>query len=174
MSLEVKCFENIFAHKDPLEPLGDRGSQVIKSSKSSRWPGRGVGAIMFAKHKEGTRIVAAASGFEENLDNAMNHFKLLLIALGKQRINALAHISRVFFPLQKQQSTGRKGKTSGHRDYRVQARHFVAAFHISPEISGDIASLSSVFEAQFRRLSEFSDSLREQCPVFHGVASSQP
>ena len=45
-------------------------------------------------------IVAAVSGFEENLDNAVNHFKLLRVALGEERINPLADISWVFFPFQ--------------------------------------------------------------------------
>lgn len=101
----------------------------------------------------------AMSGFEENLDNAVNHFKLLRVALGEKRVNALADVSWVFFPLQEQENARRQGKTSGHRDYRVQARHFVAAFHIPPEIPGNIAKLRSVFEAEFRRLSEFSDPL---------------
>ena len=46
------------------------------------------------------RIVAAVSGFEENLDNAVNHFKLLRVALGEERINPLADVSWVFFPFQ--------------------------------------------------------------------------
>ena len=99
------------------------------------------------------------SGFEENLDDAVNHLKLLWVALSEKRINALADISWVFFPFQEQESARRQGKTSGHRDYRVQARHFVATFHIPPEVSGDIASFRSAFEAEFRRLSEFSHAL---------------
>lgn len=101
----------------------------------------------------------AASGFEKNLHNPMNHFKLLWVALGEKRINALADISWVFFPFQEQENARRQGKTSGHRDYRVEARHFVATFHIPPEVSGDIASLRSIFEAEFRCLSQFSDPL---------------
>ena len=89
----------------------------------------------------------------------MNHFKLLRVALGEKRINALADISWVFFPFQEQKNARRQGKTSGHCDYSVQARHFVATFHISPEVSGDIASFRSIFEAEFRRLSEFSNPL---------------
>ena len=46
------------------------------------------------------RVVAAASGFEENLDNAVNHLKLLRVALGEERINALADVSWIFFPFQ--------------------------------------------------------------------------
>jgi hypothetical protein len=101
------------------------------------------------------------SGFEEHFDNAMNHFKLLQAALGEKRINASADISWVFFPLQQQENARRQGKTSGHRDYRVQARHFVATFHISPEISGNIPPLCGIFEAEFCRLSEFSDPVCE-------------
>jgi hypothetical protein len=55
----------------------------------------------------------AASRFEENLDNAVNHFKLLRVALGEERINALADISWVFFPFQEQESARRQGKTFG-------------------------------------------------------------
>jgi hypothetical protein len=106
-------------------------------------------------------MIAAASGFEENLDNAVNHFKLLRIALGEKRINSLPDVSWVFFPFQKQENAGRQRKTSGHRDYRVQAWHLIAAFYISPEVSGNIPPLSSIFEAEFRRLSEFSDPLRK-------------
>jgi len=106
-------------------------------------------------------MLAAASGFEENLDNAVNHFKLLRVALGEKRINALADISWVFFPFQEQEKARRQGKTSGHCDYRVQARHFVATFYIPPEVSGNIAALRSIFETEFRRLSEFSDPLRK-------------
>jgi len=101
------------------------------------------------------------SGFEENLDNAVNHFKLLRVALGKKRINAFADISWLFFPFQEQESARRQGKAFGHRDYRVQAWHFVATFYIPPEVSGNIAPLRRVFEAEFRRLSKFSDPLCE-------------
>ena len=105
------------------------------------------------------RTVAAVSRFEENLDNAVNHFKLLRVALGEKRINTLADISWVFFPFQEQENARRQGKTSGHCDYRVQARHFVATFYVPPKVPGNIAPLRSVFEAEFRRLSEFSDPL---------------
>ena len=106
-------------------------------------------------------IVVRCSGFEENLDNAVNHFELLRVALCEKRINPLADISRVFFSFQEQKSAWGQSKTFGHGDDRVQAWHFVATFHIPPEVSGDIASLRSVFEAEFRRLSKFSDSLCE-------------
>ena len=101
------------------------------------------------------------SGFEENLDNAVNHFKLLRVALGEERINSLADISWVFFPFQEQENARRQGKTSGHCDYRVQARHLVAAFYISPEVSGNTSTLGSIFEAEFRGFSELSDPLRK-------------
>ena len=101
------------------------------------------------------------SGFEENLDNAVNHFKLLRVALCEKRINALADISWIFFSFQEQKSAWGQSKTFGHGDDRVQAGHFVPTFHIPPEVSGDIASLRSVFEAEFRRLSKFSDPLCE-------------
>jgi hypothetical protein len=104
-------------------------------------------------------MLAAVLGFEENLDNAMNHFELLRVALGKERINALADVSWVFFPFQEQENARRQSKTSGHRDYRVQARHLVATFYIPPEVSGNIAPLRSIFEAEFRRFSELSDPL---------------
>jgi hypothetical protein len=42
--------------------------------------------------------VATVSGFEKNLDNSVNHFQLLRVALGEERINALADVSWVFFP----------------------------------------------------------------------------
>src|ERR1700730_12442708 len=45
-------------------------------------------------------IVVRCSGFEENLDNAVSHFKLLRVALYEKRINALADISWVFFSFQ--------------------------------------------------------------------------
>ena len=101
------------------------------------------------------------SGFEENLDNAVNHFELLRVALSEKRINALADISWIFFPFQEQENARRQGKASGHRDYRVQARHFVATLHIPPEVSGNIAPLRSIFEAEFRGFSELSDPLRK-------------
>ena len=107
------------------------------------------------------RIAAGGSGFEENLNNAVNHFKLLWIALCEKRINALADISWLFFSFQEQKSAWGQSKTFGHGDDRVQAWHFVATFHIPPEVSSDIASLRSVFEAEFRRLSKFSDPLCE-------------
>jgi hypothetical protein len=44
--------------------------------------------------------VAAVSGFEENLDNSVNHFQLLRVALREERINALPDVSWVFFPFQ--------------------------------------------------------------------------
>ena len=94
-----------------------------------------------------------ASRFEENLDDTVNHFKLLRVALGEERINALADISWVFFPFQEQESARRQGKAFGHCDYRVQAWHFVATFYIPPEVSCNIAALGRVFEAEFRRLS---------------------
>jgi hypothetical protein len=102
-----------------------------------------------------------ASRFEENLDNAVNHFKLLGVAPCEKRINALADISWVFFSFQEQKSAWGQSKTFGHGDDRVQAWHFVATFHIPPEVSSDIASLRSAFEAEFRRLSKFSDPLCE-------------
>ena len=37
--------------------------------------------------------VAAVSGFEKNLDNSVNHFQLLRVAFGEERINALADVS---------------------------------------------------------------------------------
>ena len=46
-----------------------------------------------------TGLSTTESGFEENLDNAVNHFKLLWVAFGKERINPFADISWVFFPL---------------------------------------------------------------------------
>ena len=101
------------------------------------------------------------SGFEENLNNAVNHFELLRVALCEKRINALPDISWVFFPFQEQESARRQGKAFGHRDYRVQAWHFVATFYIPPEVSSNIAPLRRVFEAEFRRLSKFSDPLCE-------------
>jgi len=99
------------------------------------------------------RGCARVSGFEENLDDAVSHFKLLRVALGEENVNALADVSWVFFSFQEQENARRQGKTSGHRDYRVQTRHFVATFYISPEVSGYIASLRRVFEAEFGRLS---------------------
>jgi hypothetical protein len=101
------------------------------------------------------------SGFEENLDNAVNHFKLLRVARGKERINPLADVSRIFFPFQEQENARRHGKTFGHCDYCVQAWHFIAAFYISPEVSGNTPTLRSIFEAEFRGFSEFSDPLRK-------------
>jgi len=44
-----------------------------------------------------------ASRFEENLDNTVNHFKLLRVAR-EERINALVDISWVFLPFQEQES----------------------------------------------------------------------
>ncbi len=105
------------------------------------------------------QFIFYGSGFEENLDDAVNHLKLLRAALCEKRINAFADVSWVFFPFQEQESAGWQGKASGHRDYGVQARHFVAAFYIPPEVSSDITSFRSIFEAEFRRLSEFSDAL---------------
>src|ERR1700691_405400 len=67
----------------------------------------------------GFRSVALVSGFEENLNNAMNHFKLLWGALREQRINALADISWIFFSFQEQKRTWGQSKTSSHRDDRV-------------------------------------------------------
>jgi len=122
---------------------------------------RVTGSRKRAQHPLVGRIEAGGSGFEENLNNAVNHFKLLWVALCEQRINALADISWVFFPFQEQESARRQGKAFGHCDYRVQAWHFVATFHIPPEVSSDIASLRSAFEAEFRRLSKFSDPLCE-------------
>lgn len=46
------------------------------------------------------RIEAGGSGFEEYLNNAVSHFKLLRVALCEKRINALADISWVFFSFQ--------------------------------------------------------------------------
>jgi hypothetical protein len=106
-------------------------------------------------------IVVRCSGFEENLDNAVNHFELLRVALREKRINAFPDISWIFFSFQEQKSAWGQSKTFGHRDDRVQARHFVPTFHVSPEVSSDIASFRSVFEAEFRRLSKFSDPLCE-------------
>lgn len=63
--------------------------------------------------------LGALSGFEENLDDAVSHFKLLRVALGEKRINVLADIAWVFFPFQEQENARRQGKTSSHRDYRV-------------------------------------------------------
>jgi hypothetical protein len=60
----------------------------------------------------------------------VNHFQLLRVALCEKRINALADISWVFFPIQEQESARRQGKAFGHRDYRVQAWRFVTTFHI--------------------------------------------
>jgi hypothetical protein len=77
------------------------------------------------------------SGFEENLDNAVNHFELLRVALREKRINALPDISWIFFSFQEQKSAGGQSKTFGQ------------------------GSLRSVFEAEFRRLSKFSDPLCE-------------
>ncbi|MGD1078944.1 MAG: hypothetical protein ABR881_11550 [Candidatus Sulfotelmatobacter sp.] len=91
----------------------------------------------------------------------MNHFKLLWVAPCEKRINAFADISWIFFSFQEQKSAWGQSKTFGHGDDRVQAWHFVATFDIPPEVSSDIASLRSVFEAEFRRLSEFPDSLCE-------------
>jgi hypothetical protein len=122
---------------------------------------RVTGSRKRAQHPLVGRIEAGGSGFEENLNNAVNHFKLLWVALCEKRINALADISWVFFSFQEQKSAWGQSKTFGHGDDRVQAWHFVATFHIPPEVSSDIASLRSVFEAEFRRLSKFSDPLCE-------------
>jgi hypothetical protein len=64
------------------------------------------------------RIEAGGSGFEENLNNAVSHFKLLWVALCEKRINALADISRVFFSFQEQKSAWGQSKTFGHGDDR--------------------------------------------------------
>ena len=122
---------------------------------------RGTGSRKRAQHLLVGRIAAGGSGFEENLNNAVNHFKLLWVALCEKRINALADISWLFFSFQEQKSAWGQSKTFGHGDDRVQAWHFVATFHIPPEVSGDIASLRSAFEAEFCRLSKFSDPLCE-------------
>jgi hypothetical protein len=65
------------------------------------------------------RTVAVVSGFEENLNNAVNHFKLLWGALREKRINALADISWIFFSFQEQKRAWGQSKTSSHRDDRV-------------------------------------------------------
>ena len=49
---------------------------------------------------EGQFILLYGSGFEENLDDAVNHLKLLRAALGEERINPLADVSWIFFPFQ--------------------------------------------------------------------------
>jgi len=122
---------------------------------------RVTGSRKCAQPSQVGRIEAGRSGFEENLNNAVNHFKLLWVALCEKRINALANIPWVFFSFQEEKGAWGQSKTFGHGDDRVQAWHFVATFHIPPEISGDIASLRSAFEAEFGRLSKFSDPLCE-------------
>jgi len=36
------------------------------------------------------------SGFEENINDAVSHFKLLLVAPGEENVNGLADVSSVF------------------------------------------------------------------------------
>lgn len=91
----------------------------------------------------------------------MSHFKLLRVALGEENVNALADVSWVFFSFQEQENARRHGKTFGHCDYCVQAWHLIAAFYISPEVSGNTPTLRSIFEAEFRGFSELSDPLRK-------------
>jgi len=85
----VGALEDVSSNSGP-DTAGPRTAEVaiveIRGLTESNRPPRG--------------IVAAVSGFEENLDNAVNHFKLLRVALGEQRINALADISWVFFSFQ--------------------------------------------------------------------------
>jgi hypothetical protein len=147
--------------KSPMRSPGKlvTGSRPVGSFASACE--RVTGSRKRAQHLLVGRIEAGGSGFEENLNNAVNHFKLLWVALCEKRINALADISRVFFSLQEQKSAWGQSKTFGHGDDRVQAWHFVPTFHIPPEVSSDIASLRSAFEAEFRRLSKFSDPLCE-------------
>ena len=112
---------------------------------------RVTGSRKRAQHLLVGRIAAGGSGFEENLNNAVNHFELLWVGLCENRINALADISWLFFSFQEQKSAWGQSKTFGHGDDRVQAWHFVATFHIPPEVSCDIASLRGVFQAEILR-----------------------
>jgi NAD(P)-dependent dehydrogenase (short-subunit alcohol dehydrogenase family) len=184
--LNLNCvFHILRAAVPPLRKTGT-GRIIAIGSRAALEPGAGVGVYSASKAAMVSliRTVAienkdagltanahhpptweesrlAGSGFEENLDNPVSHFKLLRGALGEQRINALANVSGIFFPFQEQKTAWGQSKTFRHGDDRVQAWHFVATFHVPPEVSSDIASLRSVFEAEFRRLSKFSDPLCE-------------
>jgi hypothetical protein len=85
----VGALEDVSSNSGP-DTAGSRTAEVaiveIRGLTESNRPPRG--------------IVAAVSGFEENLNDAVNHFKLLRVALGEERINPLADVSWIFFPFQ--------------------------------------------------------------------------
>ena len=85
----VGALEDVSSNSGP-DTAGSRTAEVaiveIRGLTESNRPPRG--------------IVAAVSGFEENLNDAVNHFKLLRAALGEERINPLADVSWIFFPFQ--------------------------------------------------------------------------
>jgi hypothetical protein len=91
----------------------------------------------------------------------VNHFKLLRVALCEKRINPLADISRVFFLSNSRRVLGGKARPLAMATIVSKLGTLFPRSTSPPEVSSDIASLRRVFEAEFRRLSKFSDPLCE-------------